>query len=249
MNRLNHHHTGNQAALAEFLDQVLADADDRPVLVDFYCCQGGATHGYQQAGYYVIGVDLDDQPRYCGNAFIQGDALTVLAAAAAWITANAAAVHGSPPCQGYSDAQVLQGNDHPMLIAPTRDAFNQLGVPWVIENVPGAKPHMIDPIVLCGQMFGHRTYRDRLIEAGGGLVLDQPHHPSHDLPITQMGRPRIPGQMAHYVGNFSGVADARDDLGVPWMNRDGIRESIPPSYARWIGQQIGRHHAAVPAAA
>ena len=50
-----------------------------------------------------------------------------------------------------------------------------------------------------------------------------------------MGRPRRLGEMAHYVGNFSGVQAARDDLGVPWMNRDGIRECIPPAYTEWIG--------------
>ncbi|MER5350626.1 SAM-dependent methyltransferase [Kitasatospora sp. NPDC002551] len=247
MTRLTHRYTG-PAALAAFLDQVLADAAGRPILADFYCCQGGATRGYQDY-FYVLGIDLDDQPRYCGQAFIQGDALTVLAATADWLRTHAAAVHGSPPCQGYSDAQVLQGNDHPMLIAPTCDAFTGLGLPWVIENVPGARGYMTEPIVLCGAMFGHRTYRDRLIEAGGGLTLPQPHHPRHELPITKMGRPRREGEMAHYVGNFPGVQEARDDLGVPWMNRDGIRESIPPSYARWIGQQLTRHLAALPAPA
>lgn len=243
---LNHTHTGDQDALDEFLAGVLVAAADRPILADFYCCQGGATRGYQLAGYYVLGIDLDPQPRYCGEAFIQGDALTLIAAMAAWIAANAAFVHGSPPCQGYSAAQVIQGNDHPWLISPTRDAFNALGVPWVIENVPGAASHMISPIVLCGTMFGLQTYRDRLIEPGGGLVLPQPHHPRHDAPITKMGRPRRPGEMAHYVGNFSGVQEARDDLNVPWMNRDGIRESIPPHYARWVGEQATRQLTAAP---
>jgi DNA (cytosine-5)-methyltransferase 1 len=236
--RLNHRHDGNRPALDQFLDQVLADADSRPITVDYYCCQGGATRGYQNAGHYVLGIDLDPQPRYCGHAFIQGDALDLLAAMALWINANAVFVHTSPPCQGYSDTQVLRGNDHPKLIAPTRALLQQLRVPWVIENVPGARHDLIDPVVLCGAMFGLGTYRDRYFEPGGGLVLPQPDHPAHDKPITKMGRPRRPGEMAHYVGNFSGVQEARDDLGVEWMNRDGIRESIPPQFAAHVIQHL-----------
>lgn len=42
-----------------------------------------------------------------------------------------------------------------------------------------------------------------------------------------MGRPVPEGHFGQYVGNFSGVPQARTVLGVPWMNRDGIRECIP----------------------
>jgi DNA (cytosine-5)-methyltransferase 1 len=241
--RLSHRHDGDRPALDQFLDQVLADADGRPIVADFYCCQGGATlgyqnAGYQQVGYYVLGIDLDPQPRYCGNAFIQGDALNLLAHMALWLEAHTVLVHTSPPCQGYSDTQVLRGNDHPRLIAPTRALLQQIRVPWVIENVPGARADLIDPIVLCGAMFGLATYRDRYFEAGGGLVLPQPDHPAHDKPITKMGRPRKPGEMAHYVGNFSGVQEARNDLGAQHMNRDGLRESIPACYATWVASHL-----------
>ncbi|MFJ3084731.1 SAM-dependent methyltransferase [Streptomyces halstedii] len=204
----------------------------RPRLLDLYCCQGGASAGYAAAGYIVTGVDLSPQPRY-PFTFIQGDAIAYVLEHGHEYDLIAA----SPPCQRYSDAQVLQGRDHPMLIAPTRAALQATGRPYVLENVPGARGHMVDPIVLCGLMFGLGTYRDRYFEAGGGLVLEQPHHPRHDRPITKMGRPRRHGEMAHYVGNFSGVQHARTDLGVPWMNRDGIRECIPPAYTQFLGEQ------------
>lgn len=200
-------------------------------VLDVYCCQGGASMGYHLAGFDVTGVDLNPQPRY-PFPFIQGDAVEYIRTHGHEYDLIA----GSPPCQGYSDCQVIQGRTHPMLIAPTRQAMQATGRPHVIENVPGALPHLLDPIVLCGAMFGLHTYRDRWFETGGGLTLPQPHHPRHDKPITKMGRPRRPGEMAHYVGNFSGVQAARDDLGVPWMNRDGIRECIPPAYTRWIGE-------------
>ena len=217
--------------------------DRRPRLLDAFCCQGGASAGYATAGFDITGIDLHPQPRY-PFTFIQGDAIAYIRKHGHEYDAIAA----SPPCQGYTDCQVLQGNDHPMLIAPTRNALNTTGRPWIIENVPGAAPHLIDPVVLCGAMFGLGTYRDRYFEAGGGLVLAQPAHPRHDKPITKMGRPRREGEMAHYVGNFSGVQAARDDLNVPWMNRDGIRECIPPTYTHHLGQQLLQHLAAVPAA-
>ncbi|MEU6397835.1 SAM-dependent methyltransferase [Streptomyces cinnamoneus] len=204
----------------------------RPRLLDAYCCQGGASAGYTAAGFAVTGIDLHPQPRY-PYTFIQGDAIAYIREHGHEYDVIAA----SPPCQGYTDAQVLQGRDHPMLIAPTREALNATGRPWIIENVPGARPHLLDPVVLCGLMFGLHTYRDRYFETGGGFTLEQPHHPRHDKPITKMGRPRRHGEMAHYVGNFSGVAEARTDLQVPWMNRDGIRECIPPAYTQWIGEQ------------
>lgn len=210
--------------------------NSRPVVLDLYCCQGGAARGYQQAGYRVVGVDIEDQPRYCGDEFWRADALGFLTVHRDWIRENVAFVHASPPCQGYSDAQVLRGNDHPMLISPTRGLLDEIGVPYVIENVPGARGHMLNPVELCGAAFGLRTYRHRLFEAKGFTVTPPPHL-EHEALLTKMGRPRREGEFAHYVGNFSGVEEARADLGVPWMNRDGIRESIPPAYTELIGRQ------------
>lgn len=222
---------------------------DRPVLVDVYCCQGGATRGYQQAGFHVVGVDLDPQPRYCGDAFHQADAITWLRSNADWIREHAAFVHASPPCQFDSDCQRIMGRDHPDLIDPTREVLDEIGVPYVIENVRGALPKLKDPVELCGTMFSLRTYRHRYFEAGG-WVLAQPDHPQHTAPQTKMGRAPQPGEFVQAIGNFSGVGMVRADWGVAWMNRDGIRESIPPAYARHIGEQfLTTRPAAVPAAA
>jgi DNA (cytosine-5)-methyltransferase 1 len=48
-------------------------------------------------------------------------------------------------------------------------------------------------------------------------------------------------QFYQAVGNFSNVGYARADMGVPWMNRDGIRECIPPVYAEHVGRQLIAH--------
>ncbi|WP_405149498.1 hypothetical protein OG589_14730 [Sphaerisporangium sp. NBC_01403] len=209
----------------------------KPRMLDLYCCQGGATRGYQLAGFHVTGVDIDPQPRYCGEQFIQADAIDFLRTRRDWIRETFTMAGASPPCQRYTRAWKIQQREHPDLIGPTREALEDVGLPYVIENVEEARSELRNPIMLCGAMpeFGLRTYRHRLFEAGGGLVLAQPDHPVHTAPLTKMGRPRKPGEMAHYVGNFSGVQEARDDMGMPWANRDGLRECIPPVYAEYVG--------------
>ncbi|MFI0513110.1 SAM-dependent methyltransferase [Streptomyces sp. WSLK1-5] len=202
----------------------------RPTLLDLYCCQGGAAKGYGDAGFDVTGVDKDPQPRYPFR-FVQADAI-------AFVLEHGVEfdfIHASPPCQHDSKCQRIQNREHPDLIAPTRAALEMTGRPWVIENVGDAVPKLRDPVMLCGTMFGLQTYRHRFLEAGGGFTLPQPWHPAHTAPQAKMGRPVPPGHYGQFVGNFSGVDLARRVMGVPWMNRDGIRECIPPAYAQWAG--------------
>lgn len=201
-----------------------------PRLLDLFCCQGGAAKGYADAGFDITGVDINPQPRY-PYRFVQADAITfVLEHGAAFDF-----IHASPPCQHDSECQRIRANAHPDLIAPTRTALERTGRPWVMENVRGAVPKLHAPVMLCGQMFRLANYRHRYFEAGGGFALDQPDHPAHLVPQAKMGRPVPPGHYGQFVGNFSGVGHARRVLGVPWMNRDGIRECIPPAYAEFIG--------------
>lgn len=208
-------------------------------VLDLYSCQGGASAGYNRAfGPFavIIGVDINPQPRY-PFSFVQADAVEYVRAHGREFDF----IHASPPCQFDSDCQRIMGRDHPDLIEPTREALRETGVPWVIENVRGALPKLNNPVELCGTMFDLRTYRHRYFETGG-WSLTQPAHPLHFAPQAKMGRAPKPGEFVQAIGNFSGVDMVRDDWGVDWMNRDGIRESIPPAYAQYIGQQFITQH-------
>lgn len=210
----------------------------KPKLLDLYCCQGGAAKGYTDAGFEVVGVDIDPQPRY-PYEFHQGDAL----AFGAEHGHKFDVIHASPPCQAFTNAQKIQGRTHANLIDPTRELLDSIGVPYVIENVPGSP--LRDDLTLCGAMFGLGTYRHRVFELGGFQV-DQSDHPPHVARTAKMGRPAKPGEYMHVVGNFSGVSRARQVMGMPWANRDGLREAIPPAYAEYIGRQLLDHITARP---
>lgn len=209
-----------------------------PRALDLYCCQGGATRGYQLAGFHVTGVDIALQPRYCGDEFHQADAIRFVMSHLEWIRREFALVHASTPCQKYSLTQRIQKNDHPDLIAPTRDALIQLGLPYVIENVCEARAELIGPVMLCGYTFGLHTDRHRLFETGNGFSLEVPEHPGHVGKKVKMGRPLKEGDFYHAVGNFSNVPYVRQDMGMPWASREGLREAIPPAYTQWIGEQF-----------
>lgn len=206
----------------------------RPRLLDLFCCQGGASRGYADAGFDVVGVDIEPQPRY-PFPFVQQDALTFLAEHGIEFDA----IHASPPCQLYSLTHRINKSDFPDLIAPTRILLEQTGLPWVIENVVEAAPEMRDPVMLCGAMFGIETYRHRLFESN--LPLSVLAHPEHVARTTKMGRRPVEGEYMHIVGNFSGVDRARGVMGMPWASRDGLREAIPPAYTEFIGHQLISH--------
>jgi DNA (cytosine-5)-methyltransferase 1 len=187
--------------------------------------------GYHQSGFEIVGVDINPQPRFPFE-FHRGDAIEFVRRHGHEFDFIA----GGPPCQRYSKAQRIRKRDHPDLIGEFRSALVATGKPYVIENVEEARPELRSPMMLCGLSFGLRTDRHRLFESN--LPLSVPEHPAHPKGKTKMGRPFQDGELRQYVGNFSGVQAAREDLGVHWMNRDGIRECIPPAYAHHLGEQV-----------
>lgn len=214
----------------------------KPRLLDLFCCAGGAGVGYKRAGFDVVGVDIDPQPRYPLH-FIQADALTL---DPEWV-ASFDVIHASPPCQSYSDLAKRNGNGHewPRLIEPVRDMLRATGRPYVIENVDGAP--LLDPLVLCGTMFEElRVLRHRLFESNVDLVA--PPHGRHPLVFTHDKRKAHYGKLNQdtaYVqvtggGNCS-IANARDAMGIDWMTKNELNESIPPAYTHYIGKQLVKH--------
>lgn len=214
-------------------------------MLDLFCCQGGAAKGYHDAGFEVVGIDIEPQPLY-PYEFIQDDAL-------AWLDLQLRldgwarhrgrpvhAVHASPPCQAFSLASLWQGKDaradkYPDLVDPTRKLLEASGLPYIIENVEGA-PLRRD-LVLCGEMFGLRVHRHRLFEIGGWFAM-QPRHAPHRLKGALNNCHIEEGYTRQVAGNYADHEDASDAMGIDWMDRKGLAQAIPPAYTRFIGEQL-----------
>jgi DNA (cytosine-5)-methyltransferase 1 len=197
--------------------------------LDLFCGAGGAARGYQRAGFYVVGVDVKPQPRYAGDEFIQADALT-------FPLTGFGAIHASPPCQAYTQSALSQrnaGKIYPDLVAPTRDRLISSGLPWIIENVPGA-PMRAD-FVLCGCMFElPNLRRERWFETSWqGFDLHMTH--DHSAPAISVVGHGAPSWVRKTLGYNPTIAQYRAAMGIDWMNRNELSQSIPPAYTHYLG--------------
>lgn len=205
----------------------------RPRLVDAFCAAGGATKGYQRAGFHVTGIDCRPQPNYCGDAFVQGDALELLADTG--FMAQFVAAAASPPCQRYIRSGNVDKAKHPDLLPPTRDALEATGLPYVIENVPGAP--MRPDVVLCGSMFGLSVRRHRWFESNVTLppwVLAC----NHSYPVAGVyGHPH--GDNGAWKGMLPGNLESWSAaLGIDWMTTAELALAIPPAFTEHIGAAL-----------
>ncbi len=209
----------------------------RPLLLDLFCCEGGAAMGYHRAGFDVIGVDINPQPRY-PFPVVQADAL-----APPFDLARFDAIHASPPCQAYSqNTQTTPGaqDRHPDLVGPTRAMLERLGVRYVIENVEGA-PLRRD-VLLCGSMFGLRTRRHRVFELGGWMMLST-HvcgHKRQGRTVDVTGNAGGHGQTDRpgFPVKYRDADHARAVMQMPWATGRGCTQAIPPAYTEHIGRQL-----------
>ncbi len=210
-------------------------------LLDLFCGAGGAAMGYKRAGFeHIVGVDIAPQPNYPFE-FVQGDALEYVAQHGAEFDV----IHASPPCQKFSTMTRGLWKDrleaHRNFIGYVRITLHVLDVPCVIENVPGARDLLINPIMLCGTMFG--------LEASDGAQLRRHRyfecHPHFLLTPTCNHK----GKSVAVYGNAGGTSkrdgikfhlteDRKLAMGIDWMTGKELSEAIPPAYTEFIGKHI-----------
>jgi DNA (cytosine-5)-methyltransferase 1 len=209
-------------------------------LLDLFCGAGGAAMGYHRAGFEVTGVDHYRQPHYPFR-FVQMDALDYLRLAD---LSGFDAIHASPPCQLYSRKSAQWGRaptellEHPDLVGPVRDALEQTGLPYVIENVPGAP--LRAQLMLCGSMFAETNIRQhRLFEANWPMPMAPFSCGDHSLLYNP------------WKGSGRSASRHRAAVGADWIPMAGgatrkraatqgadIYEAIPPAYTEWIGKHL-----------
>ena len=151
----------------------------QPIILDLFCAGGAVSLGVSRLACAPVGVDIEEQPSYVErlgeDRFVRGDALDRDVLRSVVRRFRPIGVWSSPPCEGSSTATFGgKPSRAERLIAATRDALVELGVPFVIENVRGASSELEgDLLILYGQDFGLHTERPRLFESGGGLSLRQ----------------------------------------------------------------------------
>lgn len=191
--------------------------------------------GYWRAGFEVWGVDIEPQPNY-PFAVLRHDALAVLDGATPIDVTWFDAIHASPPCQpdsAMSSCRPGLAETYARLIEPLRVRLIETGLPYVIENVVGAA--LINPITLCGTMFGLELYRHRLFESN--VFLTEPEHHEHTVPASKAGHWK-PGTIMSVAGHVAPMAKAREVMGIDWTTREELVEAIPPAYSEFVGKQL-----------
>lgn len=225
----------------------------KPRLLDLFCGAGGAAKGYQRAGFSVVGVDVAPQPHYCGDEFVQDDALDYLGSLVrmeefglGW---EFAAIHASPPCQRYSTmgnrSRALKADTSPDLLPPTLELLAGVELPWIVENVGGAKRMMPNAVTLSGAMFGLGVHRVRHFMSNVVILTPPPiAPPAHGIGVygrTHDGR-RLFNRKSN--GTYRAprtLEEAQEAMGMDWADWHGTKEAIPPAYTELIGHQLMQH--------
>ncbi len=209
----------------------------KPRLLDLFCGAGGAARGYQLAGFHVTGVDINPQPNYCGDEFVQDDALRFLERNGDW---GWDAIHASPVCHRWSQMRLCRPglrDEAPNLIPATREVLRRAGQPYVIENVPGAP--LENPVRICGSGLGLGVQRHREFESNIALWGVPCNHGNNAWNpeyghSTGRKRRRVP-----VIGEWRIPAEIQfEAMGVDWMTLEELTEAIPPAYTQFIGEQL-----------
>lgn len=207
----------------------------RPLALDLFCKAGGASMGLHRAGFDVIGVDIEPQPRYPFR-FVQADALKP-----PFDLSRFDFIWASPHCQRYTALRSIEDmSGYPDQIPAVRLLLASVSTPTVIENVVGA-PLRAD-LTLCANAFGLRCYRHRVFECS--FPVQQPAHPKHVKRVNRRGENRvqhwlsgghitITGDIGSYIGP--------EAMGIDWMNGNELSQAIPPAYSEFIGRAALAH--------
>jgi DNA (cytosine-5)-methyltransferase 1 len=220
----------------------LSSKSERPRLLDLCCGAGGVAMGYDRVGFEVVGVDIAPQPNYPFE-FHQADALAVLRGddERVWFGGGFAAIHASFPCQlwtAYARKGYGVGEGYPDLISAGRALLKATGLPYVIENVPGAP--LENPVQLCGSSFGLDVRRHRLFECSFPVMAPPCAH-GWQTPRFPQATNRENKRSTVEVGVWRIPLEVQQRaMGIDWMTLEELSEAIPPAYTEHIGRFLTR---------
>jgi hypothetical protein len=235
----------------------------KPIALDICCRKGGATVGLQRAGFHVIGVDIEPQPGYPGDDFIQADGIKVLDdlrfLGGAFLTRafgwrRPSIVWQSWPCQEGNTATASNRargikDSHEQFIPRARELSDKICIPYVLEQPASSRRGLIRrDLTLCMDTFKNDmpppwVQKHRSFELSG-FTVPQPPHQKHAGYVRgyRHGVNRT-GPTAPYVAGYGDgggkatAAELRHAMQIDWMtDRFDLCEAIPPAYSEYIGR-------------
>ena len=201
-------------------------------ILDMFCCAGGAAMGLHRAfpDAEITGIDIKPMPNYPFK-FIQADAMEFDLNGFDFIWA-------SPPCQAYSEATPLEAKGkHLKLIGAVRERILKTGKPYIIENVEGARGDLINPVMLCGTMFGLQVWRHRYFETYPEIFMS-PFTCKHDSQCVTINPPAN----ARKKQGKRDFEKEKKAIGIDWMDKKEISQAIPPAYSEWLLKKVWDLH-------
>lgn len=215
--------------------------------LDLFCCEGGASRGYADAGARMAGGDIfkyiDSEGKRRGFSqkrypyvSMQADWRVVLER---W-GQHADFIHASPPCQRYSITNAARQAEYPDLVGPVREALQATGKPYIIENVIGAP--LLDPVELCGCMFNLTAtdtdgtslhmWRPRRFESN--FLIEQPRPGNYVLPRSKstmaVHDPEFHDPRHQVAGSYGGArrdkVEARDERHGGYVPSKSVQQEL-----------------------
>jgi DNA (cytosine-5)-methyltransferase 1 len=226
--------------------------ENKPILLDLNCGAGGASAGYSDSGFFVVGFDKHEQPNYPYALYVTGSSdllynLENMRTSQASLEIRSednnyeikvddiAAIH----------CRIVNQSEIPMI----RNMLNHFRIPYVMEHTSNAK--LMNPIMIEGSWVGL--------------------HPTAMLPGVKMRRffesnvtlippvrLKYPGTVndGRYIttsfGSAKKLSTLRNAMGVQWMtcrkkdrgntedpgNWQDVINATPPAYTAFIGEQL-----------
>ena len=155
-------------------------------------------------------------------------------------SAGYALIWASPPCQKFSAYRRKNpgkiGQTAPNLIPRLREMLAFTKLPYIIENVPGAP--LINPVMLCGSMFGLEVRRHRAFETNFPVMQPPCRHDLQRGSFPQATN-RMNRRRTVEVGVYRIPLDVqRRAMGIDWMTLAELSQAVPPAYSRYLAEQF-----------
>lgn len=207
-----------------------------PTDIDLFCGVGGVGHGLHSTQTHCtgqrIGVDVDGSKgeQYPG-VFIEHDLATGLPSEIKRLLEHPEfrsfdMAWASPPCTFATNIEAFQSGEN--MIPVARELLE--GIPAtlkVIENVPGAREHLRNPVQFCGGAFDLEVRKHRVFETNYYCHGTPCQHPEGGFAFCL-------GDREHPVEEYREAHGLRSDSP---LGAKELREVIPPCYVEELWRQ------------